>query len=296
MIEFKKLTVQSYEELAPYFKGLNYVLADYSFGYLFMYDEYVGYEYLIEEEVLYVRFLKDGKYVWLTPMCLNENDLLKAIRRIREIEKEEIESVLRSVPERLIPLISEQLEISVEKITKWADYVYEIGPFSALKGKKYHAKRNYISRFARLYGIADFEPIEENNLSAVLDFFEKFKEGESKDARIFDMELKATSLMLNNLSTIKAEGYVMRVAGEIVGFTIGEISGNTLIVHIEKCNKEYEGVYETLTNRFVRKMMDEYPALVYVNREDDAGDEGLRKSKLSYHPVYIAPKCEVKVH
>ena len=28
----------------------------------------------------------------------------------------------------------------------------------------------------------------------------------------------------------------------------------------------------------------------FINREDDAGDEGLKKSKQSYHPVKMAKK------
>jgi hypothetical protein len=43
---------------------------------------------------------------------------------------------------------------------------------------------------------------------------------------------------------------------------------------------------------FVREFTNEN--VIYVNREDDAGDPGLRKSKLSYNPVWLVKKYTVK--
>ena len=42
-----------------------------------------------------------------------------------------------------------------------------------------------------------------------------------------------------------------------------------------------------MNQQFVLNNADGYS---FINREDDAGDEGLRKAKLSYRPVEIAEK------
>ena len=42
-----------------------------------------------------------------------------------------------------------------------------------------------------------------------------------------------------------------------------------------------------INQQFVIHEMEDFK---YVNREDDAGEEGLRKSKLSYRPVFMVDK------
>ena len=41
---------------------------------------------------------------------------------------------------------------------------------------------------------------------------------------------------------------------------------------------------------FVQTLEDRF---VYINREEDMGDEGLRKAKLSYQPAYLLEKFMV---
>ena len=88
-------------------------------------------------------------------------------------------------------------------------------------------------------------------------------------------------------------GGILRVDGAIVGISMGEIVRDTLYVHIEKADVRYSGVYQKLVNCFAREFVTD--EVRYINREEDVGDPGLRKSKLSYHPVALQEKYTVRV-
>ena len=51
-----------------------------------------------------------------------------------------------------------------------------------------------------------------------------------------------------------------------------------------------ETAYVAMCNGFATYLMEKYPDLQYLNREDDLGIEGLRKSKLAYNPVFLIEK------
>lgn len=84
----------------------------------------------------------------------------------------------------------------------------------------------------------------------------------------------------------------MKVGSQAVAFTVGErVCDDTMVVHIEKALTEYEGAYTMINQQFVEH---ECQDMVYVNREEDTGDEGLRKAKLSYRPVFMVEKGNVR--
>ena len=53
------------------------------------------------------------------------------------------------------------------------------------------------------------------------------------------------------------------------------------------------GAGETVNRFFAARMLERHPELLYINREDDAGDPGLRYAKESYHPIYKLKKYNV---
>lgn len=171
------------------------------------------------------------------------------------------------------------------------DYIYRLEDLRTLAGRKYHQKRNHLKKF-QAYPFtyaplteADYEDCIRLSAECYLQkngIAEYTGQVEQLAIHTFFMHFRALGLM----------GGTLRVDGKLVAFTVGErINSNTLCVHIEKGDIAYEGVYPAINYYFVNHVED--PAIAFVNREEDMGLPGLRKSKLSYHPVMLLEKYQL---
>lgn len=82
------------------------------------------------------------------------------------------------------------------------------------------------------------------------------------------------------------------VDNKLEAFTIGNYESREDMVYIpvEKANPEIRGLYPYICSQF---LIEAFPEAGKENREDDMGLEGLRKSKLSYNPIYMVEKYTI---
>ena len=109
-------------------------------------------------------------------------------------------------------------------------------------------------------------------------------------------EMRGVNLMLGNMERLDIKGGAIIVDNKAVAFTLGSpINENIYNIHIEKAIDGYETAYTVINREFAARNLSSYK---YINREDDLGLEGLRKSKLSYNPQILLPKyiCTKKEH
>ena len=169
------------------------------------------------------------------------------------------------------------------------EYVYEQEKLATLSGKKLHAKRNHVNKFMRTYEDWSYEPIRPENLE---ECFQMAMHWRNRNGCDEDPEKNAESCVTSNALRLFQElgltGGILRVEGEIVAFTLGEpLCDDTFVVHIEKAYADVDGAYTMINQQFAQNACQGYR---YINREDDAGMEGLRKAKLSYHPALLVQK------
>jgi hypothetical protein len=65
------------------------------------------------------------------------------------------------------------------------------------------------------------------------------------------------------------------------------LNENTAVIHIEKAKSTVDGLYTIINQQFAEH---EWSGSTFINREQDLGKEGMRKAKLSYHPVSLLDK------
>ncbi|MCD7810489.1 MAG: phosphatidylglycerol lysyltransferase domain-containing protein [Ruminococcus sp.] len=196
---------------------------------------------------------------------------------------------LSGVTENLLALLNELFpsQFVSELDRDGSDYIYKSNDLIELTGKKYHGKRNHLSRFNKLDYF--FSPITENDFDDCISFStEAYNSKTSENTHSFIAEQYAINTYFTYFNELGLKGGIIRIDGKPAAVTIGEgLNSNTFCVHIEKGDTSYEGIYAGINNCFAKAFASDYE---YINREEDLGIEGLRKSKLSYHPVFLLKK------
>lgn len=169
------------------------------------------------------------------------------------------------------------------------DYVYTAESLRTLSGKKLASKRNHINRFVENYPEWQYEPITKDNINEALSMHEKWCDHVScdEDEGLAD-ETCAVKRAFKYFDELKLSGGIIRTRDGVVAFTMGDkLNRNTFLVHIEKAYADIQGTYPMINKQFVINECGDYE---FINREEDTGDEGLRRAKLSYQPVNIVKK------
>lgn len=268
---------------------------DFTVGGIFMWADYFDYRKAIVNDTLFVKGMSELDITQTAfSLPIGKLPLKDSIAILRGYcDAKGIALRLSAVPEQALASLEAMGGTVIDELTDWADYLYDIAPMASYSGKKMSKKRNHVNAFTIAHPNYIYESLTEGNVREVRDFYAVQELAATKGITA-EVERMQTLAVLESIDDYRFEGGVLRVdGGEIVAFTLGEVQGDTLFVHIEKMRHDIPGSGETIAKLFAADMMAKHH-INYVNREEDTGDEGLRQAKLSYHPSAILRKFDVE--
>lgn len=224
---------------------------------------------------------------------LGEGNVIGCYRILLQyLQGKGISPKIERVPEAVISQIDWKREgFGVEFNRDQSDYIYLTEDLIKLQGRKYHRKRNHIKQFKEKYSY-QYTPLTSEWISECLRL-----ETEWCDLRHCEAipgllnESLAIKEALTHFEVLGVRGGGILIDGKVEAFTLGDpLNRDTVVIHIEKANPAFEGLYPLINQIFLENHWSGY---AYVNREQDLGEEGLRKAKESYFPHHMVNKYTI---
>lgn len=268
-------------------------LADETLGTRAIWGQYATTEYAIFNDTLILKenFIKGGTFFRFPVGDDIDGALL-------EIENYAIENYLPlrfiGVSDEFVSYLEKRyLQIESTFNRDYSDYIYNAQNFLGYKGKALSGQRNHLNKFKKLYPDYTTEILTEDNIETAKNFLKVMQESSLNKGGTAKDEYKTIFTFMDNMFKLKNFGLMLKVDKKVIGLAVGEIVGDTLYEHIEKADKSFNGAYPALASIFATTFVTD--KVLYVNREDDSGDLGLRTSKTQYKPLEIRNKNIVTV-
>lgn len=297
MPEFQTLCAADTPRLRPFYEAQPYRLSDYTVGAAFMWRKYLKTAFTVFADMLICRITLSRGDFFSFP--IGQGDIDDALTQLEAYcDKRGVPLRFAGVPEHALPILRERYGERCE-IKEWrdsADYLYAYETFLRFPGRKLSGKRNHLKRFWNANPDVVFSPITQEEIPQAVAFVRAFGQRRAEAETISAIETEEiirSCEILENMQTLGMYAGALRKGDTIIALAVGEIVRDMLCVHVEKADTFYQGAYQAIATAFADYM--QRPELLYINREDDAGDEGLRKSKLSYQPIALLNKYTVTV-
>ncbi|MDF1591336.1 MAG: phosphatidylglycerol lysyltransferase domain-containing protein [Desulfobacterales bacterium] len=200
------------------------------------------------------------------------------------------------IPDEMVHIwktgLADRLQIESTR-AQW-DYLYGVSDLVNLRGNRFHKKKNLLYQFQKNYDFT-YRTLGPDTVELALAMqtdWCSWRDCESSEN--LSAENRLIERVLKNWDRFSGlTGGVLTVNQKMVAYTVAEpLTKDMLLIHFEKASSEFKGVYQAINQMFLSHSAQTFKV---VNREQDLGDEGLRKAKLSYHPVEFLPKSKIEI-
>jgi hypothetical protein len=286
-MQFEKISLDGQDEYLRRLAESPQKASDYSFINVWGWAENYGLEWAFSGELVWLRQTRPETVYWAPVGDWSELDWTAVGL------PEPVTAMIR-VPEDLALRLGGELGAQVTEVRDHWDYVYSVGDLVNLSGNRFHKKKNLVNQFVKKYDF-EYHSMTMDCVEEALALQEAWCEWRDCESSATLMaENEAICRVLSNWDRLRgAYGGVIESDGAQIAYTVAEkLTEDTVVIHFEKARTDYKGVYQAINKLFLENDAGDF---TFVNREQDLGDEGLRKAKQSYNPVGYLKKYLVTV-
>ena len=288
-LQFEPIDLERQQDYLALLARCPQAASDYSFLNLWAWADEYGLDWAWDGTLVWIRQTRPETVSWAPVGPWDEFDWPARFPAVDAQGR-----TFTRVPEKLADIwgqnYGKQARVSPER-GNW-DYVYAASDLIELPGNRYHKKKNLINQFTKStdFTYTDFTRQTIDQAMAMQEDWCAWRDCESSE--VLAAENRAIVRVLDRWEHFAhILGGALYVDQIIVAYTLAEpLTADTLVVHFEKGCPDYKGVYQAINQMFLARAASGYR---FVNREQDLGNEGLRKAKLSYHPVSFVKKFRV---
>jgi hypothetical protein len=301
MLQFQPLDSKAQPLISSYFIKNDCQLMNYSFTVLFLYRKVSQIQYAIVDNFLLIKITPTDKDFFMFP--IGEGNLSALLNQVAiEILKDAKQIRFYQFCNNMAPLLVQWAEDFCKEtgaqfrmlpVRKDFEYIYLANQLAQLEGHLLKPKRNQINHFTKNY-TWKYEFISKDNIEKVRHFSAQWYESKiSFEDVLLEKENIALEEAFIYFFKLDMQGILLLVEDKIVAFSIGyPLNKDTFLILFEKADRTCKGAYTMINKLFAGEISKKYK---YINRAEDAGIEGLRKAKLSYHPEYLIEVNELEI-
>ncbi|MBR0262147.1 MAG: DUF2156 domain-containing protein [Selenomonadaceae bacterium] len=267
----------------------------YTFTNFFMWRKMRNYRRAIEDDVLYIFSGNEETFAAWQPIGA-QDEMQDAITKILRVAEENFgdKKFMFVVVEKIFAEELERYPHAKFNITPERDnfdYVYLAQDLINLSGRKFHRKKNHLNAFKKEYPDAKYLPITEEIIPKCreeLNVWAEIHKRANPDNAFIEYEQAAIHEIFDHFDDFNLKGGAILIDNKVAAFTFGErLNSDTAVIHVEKADPTIRGSYAAINQNFVEH---EWSDMIYINREEDMGVDGLRQAKESYRPIKLIEK------
>jgi hypothetical protein len=291
--EFKSIELSDRHVIADLLFRYRPQTSELTFTNLFIWREYYGWEWsILDDRLIIISSNEAGREYALPPIGDPPRaNVTRSVLTYLGGDRGATLPTVQRADRRLVDELSPAGDFIIEETREHFDYVYATKDLIELAGRKYHAKRNFINRFRTEYKFS-YEPLNDTHIGPCLDLADEWCRVRNccEDLSLVG-EHKAVREALTCYRDLELKGGVIVIDRKVQAFTLGEaLNPETAVIHVEKADPDIRGLYAMINQQFCQESLSGFS---YINREQDLGDEGLRKAKESYFPERLVEKFRV---